>query len=306
MINTCDAARGKWKGILAALGVDVNLLNGRNQPCPWCGGKDRFRWTDYDGTGGFICNGCGNGSGIDLLQKLRGWDFAEAARAVDAVLGTVPEPMQRASRAKGIPRWWAAAGTPVMAGGLVDQYLANRGLSGIDAPDALREIVQARYRHDNGIVSVFPGGMLTQVLTAGGTLTGVQVTYLVAGGKKASVPTPKKSFGLFPPGSAAQLALDYEDELGVAEGVETALSCRLLFRVPTWAVLGTSGLKNWTPPVGVKHVTVFADNDENGAGLAAAWPLIHRLRVSGIKADIRVPEEVGDFNDVLMGVADED
>lgn len=39
-------AHGRWTELLRALGVDENLLNRRNQPCPLCGGTDRFQYTD--------------------------------------------------------------------------------------------------------------------------------------------------------------------------------------------------------------------------------------------------------------------
>ncbi|MDO4879526.1 MAG: primase-helicase zinc-binding domain-containing protein, partial [Neisseria sp.] len=42
------AAYGRWPEIHAALGIPAKLLNTRkHQPCPHCGGKDRFRYTDH-------------------------------------------------------------------------------------------------------------------------------------------------------------------------------------------------------------------------------------------------------------------
>ena len=47
-----QSAHGRWPEILAALGgVNPELLDGRNHPCPRCGGMDRFRFTDKDGGG---------------------------------------------------------------------------------------------------------------------------------------------------------------------------------------------------------------------------------------------------------------
>ncbi len=53
------AARGHWAKILPALGV--NILKNRHQPCPVCGGKDRFRFDDQEGRGTWFCNQCGAG-----------------------------------------------------------------------------------------------------------------------------------------------------------------------------------------------------------------------------------------------------
>ena len=57
--NIHDIARGKWASLLPAMGVPETILNGKHQPCPMCGGKDRFRYTDHGGTGAYICNQCG-------------------------------------------------------------------------------------------------------------------------------------------------------------------------------------------------------------------------------------------------------
>ena len=73
------AAYGRWPEIHAALGIDPRYLNPRRHcPCPRCGGKDRYRYTDYQGRGGFICNQCypEGGSGFDLLMLVFGYDFA--------------------------------------------------------------------------------------------------------------------------------------------------------------------------------------------------------------------------------------
>ena len=44
MRDTFDRATGRWREILPAFGMPSSVLNGRNQPCPLCGGTDRFRF----------------------------------------------------------------------------------------------------------------------------------------------------------------------------------------------------------------------------------------------------------------------
>ena len=84
------AAFGRWPDIHAALSVPREYLNTRkHSPCPYCGGKDRYRYTDHQHSGGFICNQCTpqGGSGFDLLKLVFGYDFHEATRQVAALLG---------------------------------------------------------------------------------------------------------------------------------------------------------------------------------------------------------------------------
>ncbi len=50
-----SAAAGKWSEILPAVtGIDCGLLDGKNHPCPKCGGKDRFRMIDI-AAGSLFC-----------------------------------------------------------------------------------------------------------------------------------------------------------------------------------------------------------------------------------------------------------
>lgn len=100
-----DAACDHWPQILSQLGVDETFLQNRHGPCPGCGGRDRFRFDDKDGRGGWICGGGGDtqaGDGFALLMHLHGWDFPKAAAEVAVVLGITatgtPRPQQPSRR----------------------------------------------------------------------------------------------------------------------------------------------------------------------------------------------------------------
>ena len=82
-----EQARHHWQGILGSLGISGSLKN-KHQPCPCCGGKDRFRFDDKDGYGTFICNQCGAGDGFKLIMNLLHCDFKHAASIVEGYLGT--------------------------------------------------------------------------------------------------------------------------------------------------------------------------------------------------------------------------
>ena len=89
-------AEGQWPRLLIELaGLAPEQLQNRHQPCPACGGTDRYRWDRDDGPGGWYCNQCGGkdhtgggGDGMDLLLRLTGWEFGDAARRIDHLPST--------------------------------------------------------------------------------------------------------------------------------------------------------------------------------------------------------------------------
>ena len=102
-MGALDAAAGHWPRLLMELGgLSAEQLTDRHQPCPACGGKDRYRWDRDDGPGGGFCNRCGGKdhqggalSGVDLLMRVKGWSLQDACAAVERHLGIaapVPEP----------------------------------------------------------------------------------------------------------------------------------------------------------------------------------------------------------------------
>jgi putative DNA primase/helicase len=103
--SAIDAADGQWPRLLQELGgLAPEQLTNTHQPCPACGGTDRYRWDRDDGPGGWFCNQCGGkdhrggaGSGMDLLTRVTGWPFADACRRIEQHLGItitppIPEP----------------------------------------------------------------------------------------------------------------------------------------------------------------------------------------------------------------------
>lgn len=81
-------AQGHWPRILISLGLPPGALRNKHQPCPACGGRDRFRFDNKDGRGSYYCNQCGAGDGFSLAMKYHGWDFKRCADEVRQVLGT--------------------------------------------------------------------------------------------------------------------------------------------------------------------------------------------------------------------------
>ncbi len=91
--------------------------------------------------------------------------------------------------------------------------------------------------------------------------------------------------------------------LGIAEGIETALSCKQIYSVNTWAATNALRLSKFRVPTGVKHLIIFADMDRTSAtGHAAAYVCANR-NLNAIndleKVTVRYPDH-GDFNDMLI------
>ena len=63
-------------------------------------------------------------------------------------------------------------------------------------------------------------------------------------------------------------------------------------------------MKKFRAPEGVKHLIIFADNDKNGAGLAAAFSCanMNMLQVKSLlRVTVKWTEQVdSDFNDMLI------
>lgn len=288
-VEVREYAKGKWTAILPVLGVDSKFLGRRNGPCPICGGKDRFRFTDYNGEGRYYCNQCGPGDGFDLVEKVTGKTFKEVKDFIMENTKNVKpltNPINLDECFKEQAKVWGNGRRPQLDGP-VDRYLQGRGIS---LPD---------FKFKN--IRQYEGNMIARVTDVNDRGVNIHRTFLSGQPDGSFVKTDKKVMkGEIPKGAAIRLS-DVQKVLGIAEGIETALSAWSLFGVPTWSVMSTVGMINWIPPEEVETVVVYADNDENYAGQAAAYAIANKLVVRfNKKAEVRIPPRVGwDWNDTL-------
>lgn len=298
--STALDAVGKWPGILAALGVESRFLKPKHGPCPMCGGKDRFRFDDKKGRGTWFCSQCGSGTGFDLLMLINGWTFPEAAKQIDAIVGSVKAKPIRKEQAdlvkrSALSRIWSEC-SPIAGGDPVNRYLVARGIRPTEFPAELRCHARLIYR-DGGDVMHF-AAMVARVIGPDGSARTLHRTYL-KDGAKAPVDAPRKLMPGKPWDGAAVRLFPVAERLGIAEGIETALAASILFDMPVWSAINAHGLEIFEPPAEVDELVIFGDADESWTGQAAAAALAKRMVTKGLGVKVRLPSMGKDWNDVL-------
>jgi putative DNA primase/helicase len=207
---------------------------------------------------------------------------------------TVPSPQLSLS-----PQWlqqraldlWDSArpliGTP-SAG-----YLARRAITFL--PSALR--FHPRTPLGRGKQAVFRPAMLAAVHERG-HFVAVQRTFLDARKPRRArdLANPRRMLGR--PGCGAVMLAPANDTLGLAEGIETALSAILILDIPVWATLGNERLAHIAIPDSVTRLILLPDNDRGGR-IGAAKALAAYAMPGRTIETLWPPPGFNDWNDVL-------
>jgi putative DNA primase/helicase len=233
---------------------------------------------------------------------VKGITTSEAIKAVCKVLEIKPkfdaQAMTEDRRNRdAMNRVWVGAGRQI-EGGPVHTYLKRR--TGRVWPSiSIREHTSLVHPVDG---LKFPA-MLGKIVDQKGNPMNLHITYLMSSGHKADVSKNKVFMaGKLPDGSCIRLMPHY-GILGIAEGIETALSASVIFNVPVWSACNASLLAKWLPPDDVHKVIIFGDNDQNYHGQAKAYGLAHKLANQyKLDVDVMIPDQAGDWNDRLVSM----
>lgn len=233
---------------------------------------------------------------IDMVYHATGLTearlFAEAARLAHMEQpAPSPRPQEpRPDHSREVAR--LLEGCQPLAGTAAETYLRSRGLPVPDSPDLLFHPDLPDFDTKRGWA-----GMVAVVRDGAGDATGgIHRTYLLDDGS-AKAPPGKKMLGPIAGGAVALAPMPEDGRVGVAEGIETALSAQAIFAVPTMAALSADGLRRWRWPDGTTHVTIFAD--AGLPGMQAAATLADQLNLADIPSRIISPLHGDDFNDDL-------
>lgn len=219
---------------------------------------------------------------------------AELARQIMAA--TVKREAQQRQRwaenARRNGQVWAQC-MPLVAGDPATLYLKRRGFGRVwPLPAMLRLHFALPYWHGTEMLGTFPA-MVAPIIALDGRTLALHRTYLMADGRKADVPSPKKLTGASGPLAGACIALHpaRAGVIGIAEGIETALAAWCASAVPTVAAYSAGNLAAWRWRAGAHTVIIFADHDP--AGLQAADKLCNRAKAAGLRCQVLTPTHTG-------------
>jgi putative DNA primase/helicase len=178
---------------------------------------------------------------------------------------------------------------------VLDAYLAGRGIhrpADVLRADVLRYHDACPFRLKDGSTVRLPAMVAIMVDIVSNEPCGVHRTALKPDGSgKADMPdgtSPKKMLGRAK-GAVVKLSVDevVHDGLGIAEGIEDALSVMCAGWRPVWAALTAGGIARFPVLDGIECLTIFGDADPTG--LAAAQECQARWRAAGRECPIVLP-----------------
>lgn len=226
--------------------------------------------------------GCGTGQVLAALRRLN----LPAGGSLPA--DQTHDPRGGRLRAAAVQLWSEAR---PLSGSLGESYLASRGIS--ESSSELR--FHPRTPHGRKPLTRFAPALIAAVRDDSG-LVGVHRSFLDRTTKRLATLVPAKC-ALGRLGSGAVRLQPAGNVLGLAEGIETALSASQLFGISCWATLGTERFRHVAVPTSASMLLLFLDCD---AGGRRAEALVRSRFGEQVAIEARYPIRDGeDWNDVL-------
>lgn len=235
--------------------------------------------------------GCETG---DVLRALRDID-ARAIRSVEAAAADFSDvPRETVFRERAREIWDRAC--PLL-GSPAEGYMAGRGLR--VSTSALRFQSRTPLGTRHGLL--FRPAMIAAVQEAG-RLLAIQRCFLDCEGSRlaSDLGNPRRMLGR--PCGGAVMLWPATETLGLAEGVETAMSAAALLRLPVWATLGAERLDQILIPETVRRLFILPDNDRSGRRGAAKAMYAYSRQGRRVET-VWPPNGMNDWNDVLRAAA---
>lgn len=224
--------------------------------------------------------GCETRAILDALRRLRlagstSWTPIKVDRSIDDHGRTAAQRLWSASR--------AGDGSPVA------RYLAARAVAPTSAVRFHPRTPLGRYP-----LTRFAPAMIVSVTDASG-LIAIHRSFLSEDCKSLTSLEPRRA-ALGRLGAGLVRLVPPAKRLGLAEGIETALSAIRLFDMPCWATLGTERFSRIDLPSSVEQIVLFLDHDAGGRRAE----MLARARFGERVIEAHYPPRAGDdWNDVL-------
>ncbi|ETT07423.1 MULTISPECIES: TOPRIM and DUF927 domain-containing protein [Providencia] len=294
-------ANGQWQAILSNLGVKIPL--NQHTACPHCGGKDRFRFDNKDGNGTFICNQCGSGDGLDLVQRVLGGSVTEAAYEVAGMIGIDTRsdnpPAHHSHEVKSNQEALRAGQVDNHANELVEKHKRftarySRTIANVQRGES--DYLKAKGLHGFEMDLLLDGSLIIPLVNARGKITGAQT--IKPNGEKRLLADSIKSGSYYPINEPVDVST-----VIIVEGLATAMTCYLLKpEAHTVAAIDAGNLTHVAKVMRGKYpdskVIIAGDNDlDNKINTGKVKAETAAREVSGY---ISIPPCNGDWNDHLQ------
>jgi len=195
-------------------------------------------------------------TGLEILQAIRRLKLrVPIAREATVDTGTAADTaLAMSARAREI---WCSARR--VEGSCAEAYLALRGIHRRSA--ALRYHPQTPLGRGRAVC--FRPALIAAI-SEGDAVIAIQRLFLDRDRAALAADLARPKLMLGSPRSGAVVLEPPGLHLGLAEGVETAMSAAILLGIPVWAVLGNERLSRIVIPVSVRRLILLPDNDRAG------------------------------------------